>query len=373
MNKIDAIKTAMIGCGAIAERGHLAAATDCRSIAVTAFVDRDIHRAEQLAAKIGTGVVLDDASDVPDHADAAIVALPPALHAPVAIDLMERGIHVLVEKPMALSAAECDAMIEAATRKNVTLAVGLVRRFRWAYRYAKQFIDAGMLGRIESFEVSEGGIFDWPVATPFFLTKEGAGGGVLADAGAHALDALLWWFGDVESITYHDDDFGGVEANCKLQLVMKNGVHGRVELSRTRQMPNTTVLHGELGSLTLSAFNNDITIKLDGDSRDRSFTLIGSLEQNILNNEQASHENVMADQLSDFADAIRNDRAPTVTGQEARRSVALVEACYAQRQPLNHPWTFEGIVQAKRATDQSDHQTAMPPRQAPATVAGGEV
>ena len=71
-------------------------------------------------------------------------------------------------------------------------------------------------------------MYSWPVASDFMFRKD-AGGGVLADTGAHVLDTVLWWLGDWDKVEYHDDAHGGVEADCLLKLTMKSGAVGTVE------------------------------------------------------------------------------------------------------------------------------------------------
>lgn len=337
MSDYDLIQVAIIGCGAITEQGHLPAIGGVDSLRLAALVDKDVPRAQRLAAKYSpTASAIADYRAPIGQIDGAIVALPPALHAPVSIELLRQGIHVLVEKPMARTTAECDAMLAAAREGNAILAVGFVRRFRWSYRFAKRIIESGALGVIQSFDVSEGGIFDWPIASPFFLDRQASGGGVLADAGVHAIDALQWWLGSIETIDYRDDDMGGVEADCELDVTMTGSIHGHIELSRTRAMRNTTIVRGSLGTLELHAYTNEATLTLHDST---SLDLPGMVKQ-----KDSQNEAIFADQLRDFAAAIRDHRAPMVDGVQGRQSVEVVERCYASRKPLRHSWVFEGMA-----------------------------
>lgn len=299
------------------------------------LVDKNLKRAETLASKFDVAKVTDDYWEIIREVDAAILALPHDLHAPVAMDLLNRGIHVLVEKPMALSIAECKAMISAAKQSGATLAVGLMRRFLPAHQLAKKLISNGFLGRIKSFDVREGIIYSWPVASDFFFRRE-TGGGVLADTGAHTLDTLLWWLGDYESFEYFDDNMGGVEANCKIHLKMKNGAEGVVELSRTRNLRNTAIIRGEKAALEVQMLGSQISIQPNGVNA----KVIG----NAIDNQHAelkksqSVEELMKAQLEDWVEAIQNKREPYVTGKEACKSIALIEACHKNRKPLEMSW-----------------------------------
>ena len=258
------IRLAVIGCGAVTERCHLPAAARLDDAEVVMVVDRDRDRAETLAEQFGIARVAGDFREAIDSADAAIVALPHNLHAPVSSALLSAGLHVLVEKPMALTAAECEEMLEAARQRGVVLAVGHMRRFLHNAAFAKAAIEAGLLGRLLDFDVREGNVYDWAVSSDFLFRPEAAGGGVLRDTGAHTLDLLIWWLGDVFVSAYEDDSFGGVEANCKMRLETAGSVSGSVELSRTRDLRNTAILRGDHGRLEVDLRKNRAVLTLDG-------------------------------------------------------------------------------------------------------------
>lgn len=330
------LNIAIVGCGAIAKLQHLpclARRDDCQ---VAALVEQNEARAERLAKRFEVASVFTDYRHLLGlNIAAAIVALPNHLHAPVSIELLKAGIHVLVEKPMALSVAECDAMLEAAEAGQAVLAVGLMRRFSHAGRFAKWAIESGLLGRITSFDIQNGFIHAWPSATDFFLRREMAGGGVLIDLGVHALDQLLWWLGDVESFEYYDDNYGGVEADCKLQITLKSGTKGIVELSRTRDLRETAIIRGERAELEVALVRNFISLRFpDGAVGIAGYATFP--EQSPLPDQWVS--DLIAAEHKDFLEAIRTGRSPTVPGTEARRSIALIEACYAARRPLKLPW-----------------------------------
>lgn len=345
------ISLAIIGCGAVTERGHLPAATRVENVQITLLVDKNRSRAEELARQYHVPHVAEDCTQVWDKVDAAIVALPHYLHAPVSIDLLERGLHVLVEKPMAISTTECDAMIRAAEQNEAVLAVGLTRRFLWSAQFTKAILDVGLLGTIESFDVREGFAYNWPVASDFFFRKEMAGGGVLIDTGVHTLDTLLWWLGDVASFEYLDDNYGGVEADCELHVVMDNGATGIVELSRTRHLRNTAIIRGKKGTLEIHLHTNKIRFR----PRGVGFEAVGNVSPD---SQRAQPEQSLVDllsaQLADWVDAICNGNSPYVSGVEGRRSIALIEACYAQRKPLVPPWVVPDVVEASAAAGEAD-------------------
>jgi predicted dehydrogenase len=104
---------------------------------------------------------------------------------------------------------------------------------------------------VKSFEISEGGQFNWPAQSASFFQKSNSQGGVLADLGVHVLDLLIWWFGMPEKVGYEDDAMGGLEANCRLELEFAGGVSGTVRLSRDTQLsqPDNHRMRARLGAV----------------------------------------------------------------------------------------------------------------------------
>jgi predicted dehydrogenase len=121
------LRLGIIGAG-IMGANHARLAGALRDATVTAVVDPDLGRAQRLATAVGTQVA-SGIDEVVDRADAAIVAVPSELHHDVALELIRSGVHVLVEKPLATTVADAEALAEAAETNGVTLMVGHVERF----------------------------------------------------------------------------------------------------------------------------------------------------------------------------------------------------------------------------------------------------
>jgi predicted dehydrogenase len=329
------LRLGVVGCGAVATIHHLPAISLSERAEAAVLVDADADRARTLARRFGVPEVATDYRDLPGKVDAAVVALPNSLHAPVSIELLRRGVHVLVEKPMAMNVRECDEMIAAAAAGRTVLAVGLDFRFFDSSLLIRNLLRDGFLGDLRRFEMHQGVIPRWPFATDFLLKKETAGGGVLADFGVHVLDLLLWWLGDWADVEYRDDALGGIESDCELRLTMRSGVAGTVEISRTRNLQNTCVFEGTRATLEAGVWDPDPEIRLL--IADRAVHLSGRARR-----EGGSGLDITAAfvrQLDDFAQAIRQRREPFVPGREGRRSLELIEACYARRKPLELPWS----------------------------------
>ena len=331
----ESLRIAMVGCGAVAERGHLPAITKSEGCHISLLVDSTRQRADELASKFDVENTSTAYEDIAGLADAAVVAVPHNLHAEVTTALLRRGLDVLVEKPMATTVAECQQMIAAAEQHGRILTVGHMRRFLHNARLARWVVQAGVLGPIKSFDFHEGNVYNWPVQSASFFNTETAGGGVLVDAGAHVLDLLLWWFGEVEEIEYRDDNFGGVEADCLLRLETASGIPGTVGLSRTRDLRNTVIVYGENATLEVHLRQNWAIIH----STDGSVGLNGlGADSTTIEGTPQGFSDLFEVQIEDFLGAIRDGRPPTVSGVEATQTVALIERCYAERKPLEMPW-----------------------------------
>ncbi len=344
---VPKLRVAVVGCGAVAQIHHLPAILASGEVEPAVLVDADAKRARALAERFGLGKsveVMTDYRALPGKVDAAVVALPNHLHAPVSVELLRQGVSVLVEKPMAINVRECDEMIAAAAAGRATLAVGLDFRFFDSSLLVRNLLRDGLLGAIRGFDLRQGVIPRWPFATDFVLRKEMAGGGVLADFGVHVLDLLLWWLGDWTAVDYRDDAVGGVESDCELELTLGSGelaIPGKVEISRTRNLRNTCIFEGERATLEAGIWDSDPTIRLS--IADREISLAGHARRTDADTGGGAGLNfgdVFVRQIDDFAAAVRGRREPFVSGAEGRRSLALIEACYARRRPLVLPWSI---------------------------------
>lgn len=341
LNKNDGasiVNLAIIGCGAVTEVYHLPAAKLTPEVKIVALVDKNIIRAKLLAKRFGIGYSAQDYNQLPKDIDGVIVALPNYLHSHVTIELLERGIPVLVEKPMALTVEEAESMINTADANGVPLQVGLMYRFCNGVRLMKRAIDEGWLGTLQSFSLESGFIYDWPVKSGFILSKEQAGGGELVDIGSHMLDLLIWWLGEAVDVEYRDDSLGGVESDCWLLLALKGPsgiVQGTATLSRLRKLSNTVGIVGERFTIELDLSSPD-TVRIwpsIWDSRCISFT------SEFGDWPRQSWKDVYSEQLRAFARAIATVSESMVPGKSVLGNVALIERCYRERKPLDLPWT----------------------------------
>ncbi|OZB96556.1 Gfo/Idh/MocA family protein [Paenibacillus sp. XY044] len=192
------IKVAIIGTGAISSahiEGYLQLQDRCK---IVALCDLYPEKAEAKREQYGLdAVIVKDYKELLDQEiDLVSVCMPPFVHARVTIDFLNAGSHVLVEKPMASSLQECDAMIEAAEKSGKVLSVVAQNRFRNPIMKLKHVVDSGLAGRILHAQVDS---FWWRGHCYYDLwwrgTWEKEGGGPTLNHAVHHIDALLWMLG----------------------------------------------------------------------------------------------------------------------------------------------------------------------------------
>jgi len=276
-----------------------------------------------------------DYREILDEVDALILALPHHLHAEIGEEVLKSGKHVFMEKPLANSVAECERLARAEQSSEATLVVGQVRRFMVAYQTMKEWLDSEIIGEVIGFEMEEGGIYNWPIASDFFFDPKMSGGGVLMDTGAHVLDALLWWMGDLEVVEYWDDNHEGVEADCFLRLKTESGVEGTVTLSRIRQLKNSCVIKGARADMEVSLLSNQVKFI----PRSANSVLCGEFFSERENEKNQPTIELFKKQITEWLKHIQGEPASVVGAAEAGKTVGLIEQAYAMRQQAHEePW-----------------------------------
>lgn len=354
-------RIAIVGCGAVTRSSLLPVLAGHDQIDVVALVDRNLDRARELAAAYNLSRVHDDLGAVGAlEVDGVVLATPPAHHAPAAIDLLSRGMHVFVEKPMAIGLADAEAMVAAADQAGVVLAVGLYRRLLPVTRLLRGMLESEMLGRPLSVDIEEGGEYSWELATLSVLTREGGGGGVLIDLGTHLLDQLSFLLpGDASVIHYADNARGGVETDCELDLALHTrwgALPARIELSRTRQLRGTIRVVCEHGTLEL--VRGDFSTVLVHGRPDRLRDPVTAQPRPIAVSARWGDEGDIVGykafraEFDDWLCAIAARHDPQLSGRSVVPVVRTVETCYRSPDRLSEPWVDQGLVatlEARRA------------------------
>jgi predicted dehydrogenase len=280
--------------------------------------------------------------------DALIVCTPHPIHAEQAIAAAEAGVHVVVEKPMALTTPDCDAMITAATRSGVVLSVISQRRWYPAVQRVKAAIDEARIGEagLATVEVLGWRGPEYYDLDPWRGTPEGEGGGVLVNQAVHQLDLLRWFLGPVEEVDGRIANLNHpqirVEDSAVALVTFASGALATIVASNSQRpgLHAKVHVHGRngasIGVETDRGSSFVAGMSLPSLARNDVWTIPGeeSLPEQWAAEDQAaldgvdlaSHHHEL--QLLDVVEAIRDHRPPAVDGHEGRATVELIAAIY---------------------------------------------
>ncbi|SKC81393.1 Gfo/Idh/MocA family protein [Krasilnikoviella flava] len=328
----------IVGTGGIA-RAHIDAyqrfGTECE---IVALCDPAPGRAEALRAELGLegARVYTDAAEMlatEQRLDLVSVATPPSTHAALSITALEAGVDVLVEKPMAPSLEECDAMIAAARDNGRLLSVVAQNRFRDDIATLKEVLDSGLAGPVTHAQVSSA----WWRGTEYYDlwwrgTWESEGGGCTLNHAIHHLDMTLWMLGSPKAVT----------------SVLTNAAHENAEvedlsvsvLQYDRALAEVTasvVSHGEEQAIVVQGRHARVsqpwkvvaeTANPAGfPNREGDAERVAAIEAVAAAHRPLTHTG-HAGQIGDMLDAVRERRRPAVDGEDGRRAIELVTAIY---------------------------------------------
>lgn len=196
------LKMAVIGVGGIAQNQHLPAYANIDNIEIIAVCDILPDRAKEVAEKFNVPTYYTDYKDVLniEGLDAVDICTPNYWHSIIAKDALEKGLHVLCEKPDAINVAEAEKMKLAAEKNNKTLMVIRNNRFMESSKFLKKYIDDGQMGNIYAGRCGWQRRRGIPGRGGWFTTKELSGGGPLIDLGVHMIDLAVWLMGNPKPV-----------------------------------------------------------------------------------------------------------------------------------------------------------------------------
>jgi predicted dehydrogenase len=311
------MNVAVVGYGTMGKllAGHLASMDGVRLSAICSTSPKTKPEAERLGARWYA-----------DYADmlascaglqAVVLALPTHLHRTFAVLAAKSGLHVFCEKPMALSPAECDEMIDACERSGVVLFVGHVLRFFPEYADLRRHVTEGAIGRIAVAHAKRFG--PHPGDTSWFV-DEAKSGGVLLDMMIHDIDFIRSIMGEVRTVYAFAYKSPGLQyANATLRF--SDGAIANLEAMWGYPGPFTTFaeLAGD-GGIVRSDSNLARPVRILRSSRERR-------EEGVEIPSSPTLRDPYRRQLEHFIDCVRTGSSPIVSARDARQAVAV--ACAA--------------------------------------------
>jgi len=340
------LETAIVGCGAVAQRLYRTPLQQLEKrgiLRVASLVDPVPSHAAALGAFFPGAKKHGSLTEaLASKTDLTLVLSPAHLHAEQVLAALAHGSHVLCEKPMASTAADCARMNAAAAAATRVLAIGMIRRFFPAFAQLKQIVDSGRLGQLTSFEYREGHKFEWEVTTPAaFRPRHQGGTGVLFDIGPHVMDHLAWTFGDLHVAAYADDALAGIESNSSFEVTSPS-CRGSVHLSWDNPQSNELRVIGSKGEAVLRIDRFDqLAIRSGSAYEPQTITVAFPADAEATPKSTISprsYPQAVYCQIVQVVRAITCNEPPAVDGVSGARCIAVLEEALSKAQPLEMPW-----------------------------------
>ncbi|NLC43046.1 MAG: Gfo/Idh/MocA family oxidoreductase [Clostridiales bacterium] len=310
------INLGIIGAGIIAHN-HVEAAINTPGVKLLCIADIVSQKAESLAEKYNIKPYTNNREMLDNESlDAVIITLPVFLHCESVVEAANRGLHILVEKPMASTVEECNLMISEAKKNNVKLMVGHIQRYISSNMRAFEMIQEGTLGGL--IMINERRYYNYfnDRRPAWCLKKETAGGGVIMNLGAHSIDKVLYMsqsrikkvHGKVGFFATGTD----VEGNGQLLLEMENGVSAvttHYGYSKVAEYTTEYIFHDGIIKTTT---NNIITIQAGDKRYDEELLKIDPFKL----------------QLEDFIKSIEEDKTPAISGEYGLEVIQAITSVY---------------------------------------------
>ncbi|MCS0790796.1 Gfo/Idh/MocA family oxidoreductase [Cytobacillus firmus] len=325
------INFAIVGCGHIAKK-HVEAIHNAEGARFVAVCDTDPKKVAEFTEAYGVEgyTQLSELLKNPDI-DVVNICTPSGYHAPIAVEAANAKKHIVVEKPIALTLEDTDAIINACKENQVKLSVVHPNRFRPVMMELKKVMDEKRLGKLSHANAT----VRWNRNQEYYNQAAWRGtksldGGVLMNQAIHNLDLVLWLMGDVEEVfSMEATRLRNIESEDVSTGVIrfKNGALGVIEAA-------TTIYPSNLEE-TISVFGETGTIKIGGKTaslvehwnvkempEDEVEKIIQTVKQDPIG--KPGHQCI----IEDMVQAIKENREPVVTGLDGRKALELVLALY---------------------------------------------
>lgn len=312
------LKWGVLGAGSVAQRRAMPAIHKASDAELHALFSRDAARAKQLATEHNATKAYSNVDDLLNdrELDAIYVSTPVNLHCEQVIDAAERGLHVLCDKPMALTPQECERMITACKANSVHLQVCFLFRFHSCFQQIKTWIDENRLGKIVHGRM--------PFLKKYLLTPDEwraqpdqGGGGCLMDLGPHSVDLLRYLIGEVTEISafcnraihnYQVEETGGIF------IQFQNGAQGFTDLSFSVAQCD----------IVLEIYGTEGTVTVINDEGWKIHTYFDGEKQVIA----SQYEDLYQHQFEHFAECVSTGVAPLASGDDGMRANVILDAAY---------------------------------------------
>lgn len=343
------LRTAIIGCGKVTDM-HAAALIKLEESDFRAVYSRSQTKADEYGQKYSVKGYSDLEKMIDkEQLDAVIVCTPHPYHVGPTVTAAKLGVHVLVEKALASSLEDCDAMINAAKESNVKLGTVCQRRFYAPCQRIRKAIDDGkigqpILGSVTMYGWRDKAYYD---SDPWRGTWDAEGGGVLVNQAPHQLDLLQWYMGEIDELFGFQGNLNHpyieVEDTAVAVIRFKSGAMGNIIVSNSQN----PALFGKV----MVNGSNGATVGVQTDGGAMFIAGMSSITEPPVNDywtipgEEALLEKWQKEdsdffnsinamdhyhqlQIQDFLQAVINDSEPLISGEDGRKTVEIFTAIY---------------------------------------------
>ena len=347
----ESLRLGVVGCGQVFQRHHLPAVKRSGAWQLVAACDDSKQRLEWVQKSVPGLSVFESFPALLESSglDALLIATPPESHHELAVQALGKGLHVLVEKPMALGLSEGLSMLDASLRARRQLWVGFTKRFRRPYIQLKQ-----KLALVPADEIRDIRFLCYgDRRTPFtrYLGDDARGGGVLDDLASHQVDLLSWLIGQpVKEVRARPLSKREDESTCvRYELRFENDMVAYCEAIRNHAY--LEMLHVGLQDRTLTAHPTGVFeshrvppkwISAYCKIRANAHFALGKLTRRP---SVTAHS--FEAQLRCFAAAIRNEESP-ILGADGRCGVRVLDAIRACRDSLRSGGAWKSLPDGGR-------------------------
>lgn len=322
---MEKARIGVIGLGGVAQLVHLPNLSKMNNAEISAVAEVKQSRLTAVADKFNVKARFKDYKEMLDKVtlDAVIIATPTSTHKDIALDCLNAGKDILVEKPMARSYAEAKLIVDAAKKNKCNLMVGMNLRFRPDTMLLRSIINSGEIGI--PYYVRTGWIRQQSSSEKWFTKKEESGGGVIIDLGIHLIDLSLWLLGypEIESIStqnYHHNT-KNVEDTSISFIKCTNSSVISVETSWSMPVAKDHFylnLYGTKGSYSSNPFR--VYKKLDESFMD--------LTPSQSDNPSVLFKKSYMNELKSFIGAVKGLHPVFSPGEESMQRMKIIEAMY---------------------------------------------
>lgn len=334
------LKVAVVGCGLIAKARHIPAYKRMKnSVDLYAVCDRNEDLVRETAKENRIPKAYTDVSEMlsKENLDVVDICVPPQIHAPIAMEAMEDGCHVIMEKPMALKTSDCDQMIEASRKHGVKLCVIHNNIFHPPFLKAKKLVADGAIGDFVGMRIFLSTPRDDMLSLKDHWIHK-LPGGMIGETGPHVAYMSLAFLNNIKNVDVSAKNFlehpWAPFDEFRIELEGENGISS-ADLSYTSShwaadidiLGTEAALHIDLENMLLIKrhLKEEKYIPIAGYSLSNLSQMVGGITSNVfgvITGRQKIGTDIVIER---FVDSVLNDSQPPVTAEEGRETVRVME------------------------------------------------